>query len=182
MACDCICRLVRSQMCRQLHGAVILALVLPVYVCLSFVATQQALKHPVVHDLVYVYSEWADVGVNVALAMTMLLCLATRPDWNLLCRRLALMATLKATVQLVTIVPSPDVEYCRGASIWSLKACADMMFSGHTAFTYLVLYKCRYRKRMTLFMAFELVMGDWHYTSDTIMAVIAAYAIEKYIC
>ena len=164
-----------------MHGAVILALVVPVYVCLSFVATQQVLKHPVVHDLVYVYSDSADVGVWVALILSGLLCLATRPDWNLLCRRLALMATLKAVVQLVTIVPSPDVEYCRDAPIWTLKACADMMFSGHTAFTYLILYKCKYRNLLTFFMAFELVMGDWHYTSDTIMAVITAFAIEQYL-
>ena len=164
-----------------MHGAVILVFVLPLYVFLSFVATQQALKQPMVHDLVYLYSDSADVGVWVASVLSVLLCLATRPDWNLLCRRLALMALLKATVQLVTIVPSPDVEYCRGAPIWSLKACADMMFSGHTAFTYLVLYRCKYRNLLTFFMAFELVMGDWHYTSDTIMAVITAYAIEQYL-
>tara|TARA_B100000683_G_scaffold87284_2_gene86129 strand:- start:3922 stop:4419 length:498 start_codon:yes stop_codon:yes gene_type:complete len=164
-----------------MHGAVILSLVLPVYVCVSFVATQQALKHPVVHDLVYVYSEWADVGVHVALVLAMLLSLATRPDWDLLCRRLAAMGMLKALVQIVTIVPSPDVDYCRGAPIWTLRACADMMFSGHTAFTYLVLYRCKYRNLLTFFMAFELVMGDWHYTSDTIMAVITGYAIEQYL-
>ena len=44
-------------------------------------------------------------------------------DYDLLCRRLAAMALLKATVQLVTIVPAPEgVDYCVDQPIWTFRA------------------------------------------------------------
>ena len=73
------------------------------------------------------------------------------------------------------------MEQCKDDTFWSLRACADMMFSGHTAFIYLVLYKCKYRYFATFVMAFELVMADWHYAADCFIAVIVGYAIEKKI-
>ena len=165
-----------------MHGVWILFVISILYVCLSYVATQEALVHPEVHDFVYVHSEHGDLGVMVATILIFVFGALTRPNYDLLCRRLALMAALKAVVQLVTIVPAPGgVEYCRGQPIWTFRACADMMFSGHTAFTYLVLYRFKFRWCMVVFMAFELIMGDWHYTSDCIMAVVTAYAIEKRI-
>lgn len=166
----------------EMHGAWLLFVASILYVCMSYVATQEAIAYPKVHDLFYVHSEHGDIGVIAATILAFVFCVLTKPDYDLLCRRLAAMALLKATVQLVTIVPAPEgVDYCVDQPIWTFRACADMMFSGHTAFTYLVLYRFRFRACMVFFMAFELIMGNWHYTSDCIMAVVAAYAIEKKI-
>jgi len=165
-----------------MHGIWILFVTSIVYVCLSYVTTQEVLLHPRVHDFVYVHSEHGDLGVMLASICTIIFGALTRPNYDLLCRRLALMSVLKAVVQMATIVPAPGgVEHCRGQSIWSFRACADMMFSGHTACTYLILYRFKFRWFVVVFMAFELIMGDWHYTSDCIMAVVTAYAIEKRI-
>ena len=165
-----------------MHGVWILSVVTPIYITLSYLATQEAIRHPAVHDILYIYSSHGDVGVIIATTISILVALLTRPDYDLLGKRLAAMAALKAIVQLVTIVPAPGgVEYCIDQPIWTLRACADMMFSGHTAFTYLILYRFKYRWFMVFFMAFELIMGDWHYTSDCIMAIVAAYAIERKI-
>ena len=89
---------------------------------------------------------------------------------------------LKGGAQALTIVPQPNgVEECVDISFWQFKSCADMMFSGHTGFIYLILYKTRFRNFFTFAMAFELVMGNWHYMSDCFMACIAGYASEKYL-
>ena len=104
----------------------------------------------------------------------------TRPDYSLLFKRLALMYALKAISQILTIQPQPaGMDDCIGEPIWKLKSCADMMFSGHTCFVYLILYKVQHRWFMIFAMAFELVLADWHYMSDCFIAVIVGYAVEQ---
>ena len=70
---------------------------------------------------------------------------------------------------------------CIGEPIWKMKACADMMFSGHTCFVYLILHKIHYRWFFVFAMAFELVLADWHFMADCFIAVIVGYAIEQRI-
>ena len=93
--------------------------------------------------------------------------------------------SLKAITQRVTVVPQPEMaggaEACRGVPWWYFKGCADMMFSGHTMITMLLLYKYKYRGFAVFTMAFELVFAKWHYMSDCIMAVLAATAVESWV-
>lgn len=165
-----------------MHGIFYLCIVLPVYFAVAYMATQMALANPFVHDSIEIRSDLAVHGIGVATALTIATCILSKPNYDILFKRLALMAVIKGTLQYVTVVPQPmGVEECRDVPIWRLKACADMIMSGHTAFTFLSLYRFRHRPFLTFFMAFELVVARWHYISDTIVGVITGYAIEKYI-
>ena len=165
-----------------MHGFFILALVTAPYLLLSYTITLEAVANPYIHDFIHIEHDSADTMIMILVIFDFLLCFLSKPNYDLLCKRIALLAVLKGVSQSITIVPQPNgVDECVGVSFWQFKSCADMMFSGHTAFTYLVLYRTRFRNFFTFAMAFELVMGKWHYMSDCFMACIAAYAIEKYL-
>jgi len=118
----------------------------------------------------------------VLIAIYFFFMLVSRPNYDLLAKRVALCFVLKGITQFITITPQPGgVEPCRDVSFFEFRNCADMMFSGHTALTYLVLYKTKWRNFLTFAMAWQLVFADWHYMSDTFVAVIVGYAIEKYL-
>ena len=111
--------------------------------------------------------------------ISVLMAAVTKPNYDLLFKRLALMYTLKAISQFITVQPQPGgTDDCVGEPIWKLKGCADMMFSGHTAFIYLITYRIEHRWFLVFAMAFELVLADWHYMTDCFIAVIVGYAIE----
>ena len=163
-----------------MHGIVILCATMPIYITMSYITTQLAITNPTHHDLIPFYSEFAVYTIPVILIVAIIICAITRPDYDLLFKRLALMFFLKGVAQILTITPQPDgVEECIGNSIWQLNYCADMMFSGHTATVYLLLYKFKYRYFLAFFMGFELVMANWHYMVDIFIAFIVSYAIEK---
>lgn len=165
-----------------MHGFFILLLVIVPYLLLSYTVTLEAVARPYIHDFVYLKHDDADLMIAALVALAFMLCFLSKPNYDLLCKRIALLALLKSVSQALTIVPQPNgVDECAHVSFWQLKSCADMMFSGHTCFTYLVLYRTRFRKFFTFAMAFELVMAKWHYMSDCFMACIAGYAIEKYL-
>ena len=168
--------------CSRMHGGYILLFVACVYFGVAHLVTVEAIARPYIHDVIHLEYEGSDIMVNLILGFSILLCWLSKPNWDLLFKRLALSATLKGISQSITIVPQPlGVDECVGVPFWRLKNCADMMFSGHTAFTYLVLYKTRYRYFFAFAMAFELVMAKWHYMSDCFIAFIVGYAIEKYL-
>lgn len=165
-----------------MHGAIILCITIPIYISIAYLVTQIAIAEPYYHDTLSLYSDYAVYTIPVILILSEIAMVLTKPNYDILCKRLTLMLVLKAIAQVLTISPQPDgVEECKGVPIWHLKACADMLFSGHTAFIYLILYKCKWRNFVTFVMAFELVMSNWHYSVDCFMAVIVAYAIEKRI-
>lgn len=165
-----------------MHGAYFLIIVFPLYSVLAFFTNELALKNPTHHDVIHLYSEWADEMILILIAIYFFFMLVSRPDYSLLCKRVALAFALKGITQFLTIVPQPNgVEPCRGVSFWEFRNCADMMFSGHTCITYLVLYKTRWRGFLTFSMAYELVFADWHYMADCFVAVIVGFAIEQYL-
>jgi len=165
-----------------MHGIVYVCIAMPIYLLLAHLTTQLAIANPVYHDIIPLYSEYAIYAIPVILFFSIGACAVTKPNYDILFKRLALMYMLKGITQLVTINPQPDgVEECIDSSFWEMKNCADMMFSGHTAFVYLILYKCKYRYFLTFTMAFQLVMANWHYMADCLVAVIVGYAIEKKI-
>ena len=162
-----------------MHGAYYLMVTAPAYMVLAYVATQRAIINPTHHDLLYLYHDLAVYAIPVLLILTMVMAAVTKPNYDLLFKRIALMGILKATSQLITIQPQPGgTEECFGEPIWKLKSCADMMFSGHTAFIYLISYKIQHRWILVFAMAFELVLADWHFMADCFIAVIVGYAIE----
>ena len=165
-----------------MHGVFILGLVTPVYFVISYFITLEAVRNPYIHDIVQLSHDSANTAIGVLLMFYIVLALLSKPNYDLLFKRLALMAVLKTVSQSITVIPQPlGMDECVDVSFWELKNCADMMFSGHTAFTYLVLYRTRFRYFFTFAMAVQLVMGNWHYMSDCFMSVIVAYAIEKYL-
>jgi len=165
----------------KMHGLFWIPIVLPFYVSLAFLTNQLALKNPTHHDVVYLYSEYADEAILVLLPIYFFFMLVSRPDYNVLGKRIALCFFLKAITQFITITPQPGgVEPCRDSTFWDLRNCADMLFSGHTAVAYLILYKVKFRNFLTLAIAWQLVFANWHWMSDCVVAVIVSYAIEKF--
>jgi len=154
------------------------------YVHMNYWTNQNALRSPVVQDVVYVYSPYAWILVHLLLYGSFVACAFSRPDLRLLTRRLVLGYTMKAVVQFVTIVPQPRLlggaAVCRDVPVWSMQGCADMMFSGHTMCTMLVLYKYKYRSIVVFAMMFQLVFAKMHYMSDVLMAILASTAIETW--
>ena len=152
----------------------------PIYFIITYVTTQRAILNPTHHDLFYLYHELAVYAIAVILILSMLMAAVTKPNYDLLFKRVALMGVLKCMSQFLTIQPQPSgVDECVGEPIWKLKACADMMFSGHTCFVYLISYKIQHRWILVFAMAFELVLADWHFMADCFIAVIVGYAIEQ---
>lgn len=96
-------------------------------------------------------------------------------------KRWSFMYFLKGVIQLVTIIPAADgVAQCSDRGLMKLIQvgnCADMMFSGHTAITFLTCPR-KYRFIIVPVMMILLVLTKLHYTGDVIMAVIAAKWIE----
>jgi len=163
-----------------MHGVFYLIVVTPIYFILSYVATQRAIINPEHHDLFYLYHEYAVYAIPTLLILSMIVSALTKPNYDILFKRVAMMGVLKATSQLLTIQPQPGgVQECIDEPLWKLRACADMMFSGHTGFVYLILYKVPYRWIIVFAMAFELVLADWHFMADCFIAVIVGYAIEQ---
>jgi hypothetical protein len=96
-------------------------------------------------------------------------------------KRFAFMYFLKGITQLVTIEPSPDgYKQCETytiAHMIQVGNCADMMFSGHTAITYMTCPQ-HYRWVIIPAIGLSLVLSKQHYCADIIMAVITARWIE----
>ncbi len=168
-----------------MHGAVWLCLCIPAYTWLNDWTNHLAMQFPHIHDIVYLYSPFAWVLVQCVGTFAVGACVYSRPDWNVLCKRLAIGYALKGVTQWVTVIPQTPMlggaERCRGVPWWHLRGCADMMFSGHTMFTMLTLYKYRWRGFVVFAMAFELVFSKMHYISDCIMAVVVCCAVESWI-
>lgn len=166
-----------------MRGALCFAAAMGFYVYMNHQTNQLALTH--VHDVLIFYSPYAWIFVQVLLCTTIGACVYSRPNIDLLLRRMALGSVLKAITQYVTVVPQPEMvggaEACRGVPWWHVQGCADMMFSGHTMLTMLLLYKYKYRGVVVFAMAFELVFAKWHYMSDCIMAVLATTAVETWV-
>lgn len=168
------------MVCKTMHGAVYLSAVAPIYFIMTYASTQAAISNPTHHDIIYLYHDLAVYAIPVLLILSILLGAVTKPNYDILLKRLALMYMLKATSQLMTVQPQPgDMSECVGEPIWKLKACADMMFSGHTCFVYLITYKVKHRWFLVFAMAFELVLADWHFMADCFIAVIVGYAVEQ---
>ena len=92
----------------------------------------------------YLYSDFAENFIAVLMCLYFLLMLLSKPNYDLLAKRMAICFALKGISQFLTIVPQPSgVEECSDASFFEFKNCADMMFSGHTCLTYLLLYKTK---------------------------------------
>jgi len=163
-----------------MHGLYWLLIIFPLYTLLAFWTNQLALENPTHHDVVYFYSEYADEAILVLMAVYFFFTIVSRPNYNLLSKRIALCLVIKGIAQFMTIVPQPGgVEDCRDVTFWDFSNCADMTVSGHTAITYLALYKIKYRNFLTFAMAWQLVFANWHYMSDCFIAIIVGYAIEK---
>lgn len=162
-----------------MHGAFYLMIVGPLYVVMNYITNLSAISNPTHHDMIYLYHEYAVYAIPALLIISMLMAAVTKPNYDLLFKRIALMGILKAISQFITVQPQPGgMDECVGEPIWKLKGCADMMFSGHTAFIYLISYKIQHRWILVFAMAFELVLADWHFMADCFIAVIVAYAIE----
>lgn len=164
-----------------MHGLYYILFVFPIYTLFSYLTNELALKNPTHHDVVYLYSDFADEMILVLMAIYFFFMVISKPNYDLLCKRVALCYLLKGITQFLTIQPQPmGVGACVGTTFWEFKSCSDMMFSGHTSISYLILYKTKWRGFLTFAMAFELVFANWHYMADCFVAVIAGYAIEKY--
>jgi len=121
--------------------------------------------------------DWAVYVANAIPVLTILLRVINGKMSGIFVRRAAIVYILKAIVQIVTIVPAVNGTLeCIDRGIIGmifLGNCADMMFSGHTAITYIMAPE----KQKWLFIipvSITLVLGEMHYTSDVFIACIVA--------
>jgi len=165
-----------------MHGFFYFLFVFPLYALLAFWTNKLAVENPTHHDVVYLYSEYADEAIIIFMALFFLFMVVSSPNYSLLAKRVSLCLVIKGISQFITIVPQPGgVEDCRGVTFWDFTNCADMSVSGHTAISYLMLYKIKYRYFLAFAMSWQLVFANWHYMNDCFMAFIVGYAIEKYL-
>ena len=80
-----------------MHGAYHLMLVTPIYFIMTYITTQRAIINPTHHDVLYLYHDLAVYAIPALLILSMLMAVVTKPNYDLLFRRIALMGLLKAT-------------------------------------------------------------------------------------
>ena len=83
-----------------MHGAYFLVFSTPVYIALAYAATQRAIANPTHHDLFYLYNEYAVYAIPTLLIISMLVSALSKPNYDLLFKRIALMGILKSISQL----------------------------------------------------------------------------------
>ena len=121
--------------------------------------------------------EWAVYVANAGPVITILLRGYHRQMTSTYLRRAAIVYILKAIVQFVTIVPAVNGTLeCIDRGIIGmifLGNCADMMFSGHTAITYITAPD-KHKWLFIIPVGVTLILGEMHYTSDVLIACIVA--------
>ena len=156
-----------------------LFLALLFFFSLSYFGMKRAIELDCQQDFYkFVKQEWA---VNVANAIPVTVILLRTVRWKMTpihIQRAALMYLLKGIVQFVTIVPAVSgtaacVDRDFIGIVFNMDNCADMMFSGHTAITYIMAPR-KIKWVFVLTVAITLVLGEIHYTSDVIVATIVA--------
>jgi hypothetical protein len=166
----------------QLIGA------LTLYFSLSYFAMLDVRKHPYPHDFfdITLPEDWIiRIIANAFPFLSIIYRLTTCKNLAVHIQRAAIMYILKGVIQFVTIIPAVNgVEDCinRTASELILFGdnCADMMFSGHTGLTMLMLPK-RWRAPCVLLVGLALKLARMHYTSDILIAVLVVWQIERWI-
>jgi hypothetical protein len=159
-----------------------------IYFSLSYIAMVDVVKYPYVHDYFHVSfpNNWVIVLTAHSIpALSVLYRLLHYKNLHIYIKRAALLYLLKAFVQFVTIVPSVyGIRQCTNRtwieSILFVDNCADMMFSGHTGLTMLMLPN-KWRFQCVILVGLTLKLSEMHYTSDIIIAVIVALQIEQWV-
>jgi len=156
--------------------AIVLAIIF--YFALAYPTMQKANELTTQRDFFkFKKFNWAVYVANAIPIITITLRVINRKMSALYLHRAAVVYTLKAIVQFVTVVPAPNgTSDCIDRTFFGMifiGNCADMMFSGHTAITYIMAPE----ERKWLFVvpvAVTLVLGEMHYTSDVLIAVIVS--------
>lgn len=163
-----------------------LAGALVVYTLLLWVATTDISDR--VHDIVRVdVSPATSIAVVLAANLIPLAVVLAWVRWDcrsIFLKRLAFMCLLKGVIQFVTVVPGPKYTGggCQndGFSLTSTDVCVvDMMFSGHTGVVFLLTQS--YWRWLAPLEAVLLVVGKFHYISDTLVSMIVCSWIEYMI-
>jgi hypothetical protein len=161
---------------------------LAIYFTLSYFAMLDVRHHPYPHDFfdITLPKNWIIKTVaNVLPVISVLYRLLSGKNRALCAKRAALMYLLKGIVQFVTIIPAVNgIEDCINRTAGELilfgDNCADMMFSGHTGLTMLMLPQ-RWRSPWVLLVGIALKLSRMHYTSDILIAIIVVWQIEHWI-
>ena len=163
--------------------AIFFIFIMIIYSLSLHIGMVEVLKDPTVHD--YFPTDLNENATNFLKALANLIIvlnflyrfLHLGDNTATYFKRWSLMYFMKGFIQTITIIPAPDgVDQCRDRSLTEMMAmanCADMMFSGHTAITYLTCPQ-KYRLVIVPVVMTILVVTQLHYTADVIVAVIAA--------
>lgn len=121
--------------------------------------------------------DWAVYVANAIPIITIIIRIINKQMSYIVIHRTAIMYILKAIIQFVTVVPAANgTSECIDRGIVGMifvGNCADMMFSGHTAVTYIMAPPTQ-KWLFVLPVAVTLVLGQMHYTSDVLIAIIVA--------
>ena len=153
------------------------------YFYISYIAMLKVLQIDCQRDFFkFKKIDWAVTVADIIPFATIAIRLFLKEMKPIHIQRAAAMYTLKAILQFVTIVPAVSgTEECEDRGIIGIITnfgnCADMMFSGHTAITYIMAPK-KIRWVLVIPIGILLILGEMHYTSDIIVAVIVASWLE----
>ena len=149
------------------------------YFSLSYFGMKRVLEIECQQDFYkFQKQEWAVNVANAIPVITIILRIVKGKMTPIYLERVSLMYLLKGIIQFVTIVPTPSgstqcVDRDFIGIILNMGNCADMMFSGHTAMTY-IMAPHHIKWLFVLPVAITLVLGEIHYVSDVIVATIVA--------
>jgi len=149
------------------------------YFCLSYFGMKRVLEIECQQDFYkFEKQEWAVNVANAIPFITIIVRIIRCEMTPIYIERVSLMYLLKGIIQFVTIVPTPSgstqcVDRDFIGIILNMDNCADMMFSGHTAMTY-IMAPHHIKWLFVLPVAITLVLGEIHYVSDVIVATIVA--------
>lgn len=153
------------------------------YFYMSYIGMRKVLEFDCQRDfLKFKKFEWATTIANIIPFVVVTIRLFRSKMHPIHIQRAAAMYTLKAIIQFVTIVPAVSgTEECQERGILGIIInfgnCADMMFSGHTAITYIMAPE-KLKWLFVIPVGVLLVLGEMHYTSDIIVAIIIASWLE----
>ena len=153
------------------------------YFYMSYIGMRKVLEFDCQRDfLKFKKFEWATTIANIIPFLVVTIRLFRSKMHPIHIQRAAAMYILKAIIQFVTIVPAVSgTEECQGRGILGIIInfgnCADMMFSGHTAITYIMAPE-KLKWIFVIPVGLLLVLGEMHYTSDIIVAIIIASWLE----
>ena len=161
-----------------------------IYYAIAYFIMFDVLRRPYPHDLIDVSAELPIIRAIANSGPALAVLYRLKVDFfterlDIYAKRAALLYLLKGFIQSITVIPQPNgVSPCQNRSFAQVvlfgSNCADMMFSGHTGLTMIMLPQTK-RIPVVIIIGTCLKLTRMHYTSDILVAVLIVWQIERWL-